>query len=104
MAGYPTKPGEEKVWPRDATFKARPVPSKGSSSATMSFQPCMTYIRGHVPAFQAFQRTTPMKRLATLVILGTTPMKRLAILVILVILVILATFALVLAAGGPQGA
>jgi hypothetical protein len=42
-----------------------------------------------------------MKRLATLVILGTTPMKRLAI---LVILVILATFALVLAAGGPQGA
>jgi hypothetical protein len=45
-----------------------------------------------------------MKRLATLVILGTTPMKRLAILVILVILVILATFALVLAAGGPQGA
>ena len=39
-----------------------------------------------------------MKRLATLVILGTTPMKRLAI------LVILATFALVLAAGGPQGA
>jgi hypothetical protein len=42
-----------------------------------------------------------MKRLATLVILGTTPMKRLAILVILVILV---TFALVLAAGGPQGA
>jgi hypothetical protein len=45
-----------------------------------------------------------MKRLATLVILGTTPMKRLAILVILVVLVILATFALVLAAGGPQGA
>jgi len=42
-----------------------------------------------------------MKRLATSVILGTTPMKRLAI---LVILVILATFALVLAAGGPQGA
>ena len=42
-----------------------------------------------------------MKRLATLVILGTTPMKRLAI---LVILVVLATFALVLAAGGPQGA
>jgi hypothetical protein len=39
-----------------------------------------------------------MKRLATLVILGTTPMKRLAI---LVILVVLATFALVLAAGGP---
>jgi len=36
-----------------------------------------------------------MKRLATLVILGTTPMKR---------LVILVTFALVLAAGGPQGA
>jgi len=34
--------------------------------------------------FQAFQRTTPMKRLA-----------------ILVILVVLATFALVLAAGGP---
>ena len=50
------------------------------------------------PTFQAFQRTTPMKRLATLVILGTTPTKRL---VILVILVILATFALVLAAGGP---
>jgi len=45
-----------------------------------------------------------MKRLATLVILGTTPMKRLAILVILVILVGLATLALVLAAGGPQGA
>jgi len=42
-----------------------------------------------------------MKRLATLVILGTTPMKRLAI---LVILVVLATLALVLAAGGPQGA
>jgi uncharacterized membrane protein affecting hemolysin expression len=56
----------------------------------MSFQPCMTYIRGHVPTFQAFQRTTPMKRLA--------------ILVILVILVVLATLALVLAAGGPQGA
>ena len=53
----------------------------------MSFQPCMTYIRGHVPTFQAFQRTTPMKRLA-----------------ILVILVVLATLALVLAAGGPQGA
>ena len=44
-----------------------------------------------------------MKRLATLVILGTTPMRRLAILVILAILVVLATFALVLAAGGPPG-
>jgi hypothetical protein len=25
MAGYPTKPGEEKVWPRDARFKACPA-------------------------------------------------------------------------------
>ena len=73
----------------------------GSISATMSFQPCMTYIRGARTNVPSVPKDHPHEATGDFGDLGNHPMKRLAI---LVILVVLATFALVLAAGGPQGA
>src|SRR6516165_11173479 len=50
-----------------------PVPRMGSSSATMSFQPCMTYIRRHVPHVPSVPKDHPHEATGDFGDLGNHP-------------------------------